>query len=145
MEKKKLSEKFYDAPLLVHFFVYMIATTLLVLLAFKILNWSVNPHENEIRFKAQLAVGIVVGFLIGLLGVAASWNGKKNDKYFDKMKDFRQRAKEAKTVMELHTLKNELTLYWQNNSCSHPHAQSVTRDIFTMIETRMEFEFKIPQ
>jgi hypothetical protein len=145
MEKKKLSEKFYDAPLLVHFFVYMIATTLLVFLMFKTLNCLASPPENELRFKVQLAMAITIGFFIGLMGVAANWNGRKNDKYFAKMAEFRKKTREAKTAMELHELKNEITLFYQNNSCTHPHAQTLARDIFTMMETRMEFEFKIPQ
>lgn len=146
MEKKKLLDKFQDSPLWFHFIVYAVIIFPILLLAFYlIIVKGFGGTITEQMFKAQLAMSGIISLFFGFFGMSADWSGRKNDKYFTKIKEFRHKAREAKTALELHTLKNELTLYWQNNSCSHPHAQSIARDVYIMIETRMEFEFKVPQ
>lgn len=143
---KKLFDRFYDSPLWFHFIVYAVVIFPVMLLAFYlIIVKGFDGTIDDKAFKTQLAMSGMLSLFFGILGVATDWNGRKNDRYFAKMTEFRDKAREVKTALELHEIKNDLILYWQKSSCSHPHARSVAHDIQTLIETRMEFEFKVPQ
>lgn len=143
---KKLIDKFADSPLWVHFIVYSLFGAVFTFLVFKffIAGLVIKDVPKEI-LVSQKIISVFIGIVVGFLGVAADWNGRKNDRFFTKLSELRKKAREAKTALELHAIKNDLILFYQNNSCSHPHAHSLTKDLYTMIETRMEFEFKIPQ
>lgn len=132
----KTIDKFLNASALVHFLVYFVITFIIFCTCFYLMS-----DKSKLNTESLFLFSAITAAMLSLMGAWSQRMAINSKKYFDTMRAYRKQACNAKTSSELEQIRKEAVNYYHKKGFGE-HQTSVAKDLITLIDTRLMYEFK---